>query len=412
MVRSSQFKFIKVKFKHCSLFFKISRLNVLGLLILSCSWLSGQIKPISVLPLMDRLSFDGLHGHPIILGNDNNGLFYLNYIHGDTLKFKRQSENSSNNFILTLKDFDVNNGLQHCIVKKNDTIILLNRSRNSIQCYDCKGNSSLIECTKLYDYKVELEKPEKLIRIEKDNRNVYLVSYNFKSRCQKFYLLNPAKNKKKLLYSNFNPFIEIFFLDDNVSNYSFYNNKLALTDFYSGNTLIVDLLNSQVIDTVKFTVILNKKRPSIGTFERLVNRYDKYPTMPNFDSMMNLVYNYNRLVNSFFLNDSVILIFINFVDPNATPFDLIAVNVSNQKAIFKQRYLNIKSGSETVKITNMPIYIGNEEANYIGDGLIYVYKEMPELNKDDFGVFFNKMEQFGGSKIGTFIMYKYLPEIK
>ena len=54
----------------------------------------------------------------------------------------------------------------------------------------------------------------------------------------------------------------------------------------------------------------------------------------------------------------------------------------------------------------MPIYLGFEESNYIGDGIIYVYKEMPELNKYDFGGFFNKMNELGGSKIGTFVMYK------
>jgi hypothetical protein len=403
-----------MKFKYCPQIFKISRLTVLGLFIFSYSWLSGQIKPISVIPLKDRLTLKSRNGqHPIILGNDSNGLFYLNYISisGDTLMLRRQSETSSQNFALKLKDFDVNNGLQHCIVKDKNKIILLNLSNNSIQCYDFKENGSFKGYTILSDTKVKLENSEKLIRIERDNQNVYLVSYNSKSRCQKFYLLNPENSTIKLLYSHFNPFIEIFFSDDNVSNYSFYNNKLALTDFYSGNTLIINLLNTHV-DTVKLPYILNAKRPSLGTFDKLNNKYNKHATMANFDSMVNLVYNYNRLVNSFFLGDSVILIFINFMDPNLAPFDMIAVNLSNQKAVLKQRYLNIKSGLETVNLANLPIYIGNEESNYFGDGTIYVYKEMPELNKYDFGEFFNQINQLGGSKIGTFIMYKNVPTSK
>lgn len=375
------------------------------MILFSCSQLSGQIRPISVLKIKDSLIQNSRQGHPIVLANDSNGLFYFNYFSKDTLMLRRQSGASYQNYFILSKDFNANDGLQHCIVKDKNRIILLNQSNNSIQCYDCKGNGSLVECTKLSEFKLELGKKERLIRMERDNQNIYLVSYNFNSHSQKFYLLNAENKAMKLLYSSFNPFVEIFFSDDNVSNYSFYNNKLALTDFYSGNTLMINLLNSHV-DTVKMPIVLNAKRPSLGTLERLVNRYDKYPTMANFDSMMNLIYNYNRLVNSFFLDDSVILIFINFIDPNAAPFDMIALNVSNQKAIFKQRYLNIKSGSETVKITNLPIYIGNEESNYFGDGIIYVYKEMPELNKYDFGGFFNKMEQVGGSKIGTFVMYK------
>ncbi len=365
-----------------------------------------SVIPLSVIPLKDRLTLKSRNRqHPIILGNDSNGLFYLNYISGDTLMFRRYSETSSQNFALKLKDFDLNNGLQHCIVKDKNKIILLNLSNNSIQCYDFKGNGSFKGHPILSDTKVKLENSEKLIRIERDNQNVYLVSYNSKSRCQKFYLFNPENSTIKLLYSYFNPFIEIFFLDDNVSNYSFYNNKLALTDFYSGNTLIINLLNTH-IDTIKLPYILNAKRPSLGTFDKLNNKYYKNATMANFDSMMNLVYTYNRLVNSFFLDDSVILIFINFIDLNAAPFDMIAVNVSNQNGVFKQRYLNIKTGSETVNLANLPIYIGNEESNYFGDGTIYVYKEMPELNKYDFVGFFNQMNELGGSKIGTFVLYK------
>jgi len=379
----------------------------LGLLILSCPWLSGQIKPISVIPLNDRLMLKGLYKHPILLGNDSNGIFYLNYISGDTLMLKRQSETTCQSIVVVLKDFDLKNGLQHCIVKNKDRIILLNRSNNSIQCYDCKGNGSITECTKLSDTKVELEKNEKLLRIEKDNLNIYLVSYNFKNRCQKFYLLKPENNATKLLFSNYNPFLEIFFSDPNVSNYSFYNNKLSLTDFYSGNTLIIDLLNSRV-DSVKLPGILNEKLPSYGTFERLNNKYDKHSTWANYDSLMNLVRNYNHVINSFFLDDSTILISFYFVDTKLAPFDMIGINVLTKRAIFNQKRIKIKSGSDTVNLMNMPIFIGFEESNFIGDGIIYVYKEMPELNKDDFVGFFNKMNQIGGPNLGMFVLYKKL----
>ena len=325
--------------------------------------------------------------------------------------FKRHSETSSQNFVLKLKDFDANNGLQHCIVKDKNRIILLNRSNNSIQCYDFKGNGIVKGYTILSDTKVKLENSEKLIRIERDNQNIYLVAYNLKSRCQKFYLFNPENSTIKLLYSHFNPFIEIFFSDDNVSNYSFYNNKLALTDFYSGNTLIINLLNTHV-DTVKLPYILNAKRPSLGTFDKLNNKYIKHTTWANYDSLMNLVYKYNTITNSFFLNDSTLLLSISFIDPNLAPFDLIGVNVFTKKTIFKQERTKKKYGSETVTLSTLPIYIRFEESNNFGDGIIYVYKEMPELNKYDFREFFNQINELGGSKIGTFIIYKNVPASK
>ena len=158
------------------------------------------------------------------------------------------------------------------------------------------------------------------------------------------------------------------------------------------------------IDTVKLPVILNEKQPSYGTSEKLINKYEKHPTWANCDSLMNLVYKYNTVTNSFFLNDSTLLISISFINPNLAPFDIIGVNVITQRTIFKQERTKKKYGSETVTLTNLPIYIRFEEVNYIGDGTIYVYKEMPELNKYDFREFFNQTEQFGGSKIGTFVL--------
>jgi hypothetical protein len=392
--------------------FKKNSLSVLGLFIFSCSWLSGQIKPIADIPLHDKHKLLSKNGqHSIILSNDSNGLFYLNYISGDTLMLRRHSETSSQNFALKLKNFDVNNGLQHCIVKHKDRIILLNRSNNSIQCYEFKGSENTAGYAIFSDTKVKLENTEKLIRIERDNQNVYLVSYNSKSRSQKFYRFNPVNSTIKLLYSYFNPFLEIFFSDHNVSNYSFYNNKLALTDFYSGNSFIINLLNTH-IDTVKLPYLLNEKRPSLGTFDKLNNKYNKHATWANFDSLMNLVNNYNYIINSFFLNDSTLLITVRFIDPNLAPFDMIAFNVITQRELFKQKDFNVKHTSETVNLTNLPIYLCFEEANYFGDGTIYVYKEMPELNKYDFGGFFNQIEQLGGSKIGTFVLYKNVPASK
>lgn len=403
MARNNRFKSIEVKYKFCSSFKKVGSLIVMGLLILSYSCLSGQIRAIHAIPLNER----HLHNeqHPIVLENDRNGIFYLENVSGDTLILKRQSETSSQKIVAVLKGFDLNNGLKHCIVKKNERIFLLNRYNNSIQYYDCIEKGNLVECTKISEYKVELANKEKLIRIEKDNRNVYLVSYNFKRRCQNFHLLNTENNTVKLLYTNYNPFIEIFYSDDNVSNYSFFNNKLALVDFYSGHTLIVNLMNSHV-DSVKLPFILGEKHPSHGTFERLNNKYDKHPTWANYDSLMNLVYTFNHVINSFFMNDSTILITVFFKDFNLAPFDLICVDLSNQRTIFKQRRIDTKSASETVKLSNMPIYIGYEEANYIGDGVIYVYKELPELNKYNLREFLNTIEQQDGPKIGTFIMYK------
>lgn len=396
---------IRLKFVFRSVFRQKPALFVIAMILLSCSQLSGQIRPISVLPVKDSLTQKIHPGHPIVLANDSNGLFYFNYFSKDTLMLRRQSGTSFQNYFILSKDFNANDGLQHCIVKDKNRIILLNQSNNSIQCYDCKGNGSLVGCTKLSEFKLELGKKERLIRIERDDEHVYLVSYNFNSRCQMFYLLDAEKKATKLLYSSFNPFVEIFFSDDNVSNYSFYNNKLALTDFYSGNTLMINLLNSH-IDTVKLPVMLTAKRPSLAAFDKLNNKYNKHATWANYNSLMTLVYNYNHISNSFFLNDSTLLITFRFKDINSAPFDMIAVNVITERAIFKQKSYQKNYGSETINLTNLLIYIGNEEANYFGDGTIYVYKEMPELNKYDSREFFNKMNELGGSKIGTFIMYK------
>ncbi len=387
----------------CTLFLKTSSLSVLAYFMFFCSSLSAQMKAIKAIPLNDRHLNEGQY--PIVLGSDSNGVFYLDYVSEDTLMLKRQSETTSQNHFAVLKDFDLKNGLKHCIVKKNDRIYLLNRANNSIQCFNFKGTENLNQCTKLSEYKVEFEDTEKLIRIEIDNKNVYLVSYNLNSRCQKFYLLNAENNAIKLLYSKFNPFIEIFFTDDNVSNYSFFNNKLAVTDFYIGNTVIVNLSNSHV-DSVKAPFTLCENQPSYGTFERLSNKYDDKPNFVNYENLMNLVYQYNRIINSFFLNDSTLLIAVRFKDLNSAPFDIIGVNLSSQNAIFKQHRINAKSASEIVKLSNMPIYLGFEESNYIGDGVIYVYKKMPELNQYDLKGFLNTMEQYDGPKVGTFIFYK------
>ena len=364
-----------------------------------------KIEPAAVIPLTDRIVKKSDENHPIVLSNDSTGVFYLNKIYRDSLTFKKLSETASENFVIALTDFDVKIGLQHTIVKDKDKIILLNLRKGCIQSYDCKALESKIRCPQISNTKIKLDKYERLVRIEKDNQNVYLVSYNFKSSCQKFYLLNTENNAVKLLYVNYNPFVEIFFSDDNVSNYSFYNNKLALTDFYTGNTLIINLSNSH-IDSVKAPFLLCEKPPTLATFHRFKQQYEKHNTWANYDSLMNLVYNYNRTVNSFFLNDSTLLIVVGFKDLNSSPFEMIGVNVSTQRTIFEQHRPRAISVKDTVNLSNMPIFLRHEESNYIGDGTIYVYKEIPALNKHNFIEFYDIINQEWGPKIGTFILYK------
>jgi len=371
--------------------------------------LSAQIKPISILKIEDKSLLINNDRNPIFLSNDSNGVFFLNNIYKDTLKFRRISGSISHDYFITLKSFDLSDGLRHCILKKKDRIILLNRLNNSIEFYSCTEQGIISECSNIFNIYIDLNRNEKLIRIEKDNDNIYLVSYDFKSNCQNFYLLRPETKYKELLYSNYNPFIKIFFSDENVSNYSFFNNKLALTDLYSGNSIIIDLNNAHT-DSIKLPFILNEKMPLISTFERLNNKYDKSSTTSNYDSLMSLVVNYNHVINSYFLNDSTIFIVFYFFDQKQVHNDMIGIDLSTRKAIFEQKRIQIDFISETVNISNMPIFIGYERANYIGDGSIYVYKELPELNKNNWKEFLNKMNQFDGSKIGTFIMYKYVSE--
>jgi hypothetical protein len=54
----------------------------------------------------------------------------------------------------------------------------------------------------------------------------------------------------------------------------------------------------------------------------------------------------------------------------------------------------------------MPIFLRHEESNYIGDGTIYVYKEIPELNKHNSMEFYDIINQEWGPKMGAFILYK------
>jgi hypothetical protein len=393
------------------------KLNLLCLTILSTvvfTHVNGQreipirqqkIEPVAVIPLTDRIVKKSDENHPIILSNDSSGVFYLNHIYRDSLTFKKLSETSSENFVIALTDFDVKIGLQHTVVKDKNKIILLNLRKGSIQSYDCKARGHIIRCPQISNTKIKLDKYERLVRIEKDNQNVYLVSYNFKSSCQKFYLLNTENNAVKLLYIYYNPFVEIFFSDDNVSNYSFYNNKLALTDFYTGNTLFINLSNSH-IDSVKAPFVLCKKAPTLATFHSLKQQYEKHNTWANYDSLMNLVYNYNRTVNSFFLNDATLLIVVRFKDLNSGPFEMIAVNVSTQRTLFEQSSHRATSAKDTVNLSNMPIFLRHEESNYIGDGTIYVYKEIPALNKHNSMEFYDIINQEWGPKMGAFILYK------
>ena len=393
------------------------KLNLLCLTILSTvvfTQVNGQreipirqqkIEPVAVIPLTDRIVKKSDENHPIILSNDSSGVFYLNQIYRDSLTFKKLSKTSSQNFVIALTDFDVKIGLQHTVVKDKNKIILLNLRKGSIQSYDCKSHGNITRCPQISNTKIKLDKYERLVRIEKDNQNVYLLSYNFKSSCQKFYLLNTENNAIKLFYVNYNPFVEIFFSDDNVSNYSFYNNKLALTDFYTGNTLIINLSNSH-IDSVKAPFVLCKKPPTLATFHSLKQQYEKHNTWANYDSLMNLVYNYNRTVNSFFLNDTTLLIVVRFKDLNSGPFEMIAVNVSTQRTLFEQSSHRATSAKDTVNLSNMPIFLQYEESNYIGDGTIYVYKEIPELNKHNSMGFYDIINQEWGPKMGTFILYK------
>jgi hypothetical protein len=364
-----------------------------------------KIEPVAVIPLTDRIVKKSDENHPIILSNDSSGVFYLNQIYRDSLTFKKLSETSSENFVIALTDFDVKIGLQHTVVKDKNKIILLNLRKGSIQSYDCKSHGNITRCPQISNTKIKLDKYERLVRIEKDNQNVYLLSYNFKSSCQNFYRLNTENNAIKLLYVNYNPFVEIFFSDDNVSNYSFYNNKLALTDFYTGNTLIINLSNSH-IDSVKAPFVLCKKPPTLATFHSLKQQYEKHNTWANYDSLMNLVYNYNRTVNSFFLNDTTLLIVVRFKDLNSGPFEMIAVNVSTQRTLFEQSSHRATSAKDTVNLSNMPIFLRHEESNYNGDGTIYVYKEIPELNKHNSMEFYDIINQEWGPKMGAFILYK------
>ena len=393
------------------------KLNLLCLTILSTvvfTHVNGQreipirqqkIEPVAVIPLTDRIVKKSDENHPIILSNDSSGVFYLNQIYRDSLTFKKLSETSTQNFVIALTDFDVKIGLQHTVVKDKNKIILLNLRKGSIQSYGCKSHGNITRCPQISNTKIKLDKYERLVRIEKDNQNVYLLSYNFKSSCQKFYLLNTENNAIKLLYVNYNPFVEIFFSDDNVSNYSFYNNKLALTDFYTGNTLIINLSNSH-IDSVKAPFVLCKKPPTLATFHSLKQQYEKHNTWANYDSLMNLVYNYNRTVNSFFINDTTLLIVVRFKDLNSGPFEMIAVNVSTQRTLFEQSSHRATSAKDTVNLSNMPIFLRHEESNYIGDGTIYVYKEIPELNKHNSMEFYDIINQEWGPKMGAFILYK------
>lgn len=409
MVRCFYVKLTKVKFNFYKFDFKFSSICFLGLLLSTYIRLSAQIKPTSILKIEDRSLLVNNDRNPILLSNDSNGVFYFNSIYKDTLKFRRISGSISHDYFITLKSFDLSDGLSHCILKNEDRIILLNRLNNSIEFYNCTEQGIITECSNVFNIYIDLNSNEKLIRIEKDNENVYLVSYDFKSNFQNFYLLRPETKSKELLYSNYNPYVKIFFSDDNVSNYSFFNNKLALTDFYSGNSLIIDLTNIH-IDSIKLPFTLNEKMPLISTFERLNNKFDKSSTASNYDSLMSLVVNYNHVINSYLLNDSTIFIVFYFFDQKQVHNDMIGIDISTRKAIFEQKRIQINSISESVNISNIPIYIGYERSNYIGDGWIYVYKELPELNKYNWIDFLNKMNQFDGSKIGSFIMYKYKPK--
>ena len=190
------------------------KLNLLCLTILSTvvfTQVNGQreipirqqkIEPAAVIPLTDRIVKKSDENHPIILSNDSSGVFYLNQIYRDSLTFKKLSETSSQNFVIALTDFDVKIGLQHTVVKDKNKIILLNLRKGSIQSYGCKSHGNITRCPQISNTKIKLDKYERLVRIEKDNQNVYLLSYNFKSSCQKFYLLNTENNAIKLLYVN------------------------------------------------------------------------------------------------------------------------------------------------------------------------------------------------------------------
>ncbi len=402
----SKNKFNKLKIKYFPTFSKSMKFCLLGWFFVMNFSLFAQMKLSSVLPLNDRPSMNSNFENSVVLDNDSSGLVYLNYISGDTLMLRRKSETIDQRYFLVLKGFDMENGLEHCLVKKNNRIFVLNRVNNTLHSFDFEGHGSVVKCKKLSETKIQLSKKEKLIRIEKDQRNVYLVSYDFQRRFQKFYLLNSETNAVKLLYSQYNPFVEIFFSDPNVSNYSFYNNKLALTNFYTGNTLIVDLMNSHV-DTVKLPYSLNKKSPSYNNLNQLSNQYNKHPTWANYDSLMNLVYNYNHIANVYFFNDSTIVMIFRFKDMNSAPFNMMGVHLRTQRTIFTQKSHPKRSVSEIVTQQNMPIYLGFETSNYIGDGVIYVYKKMPELNKYDSREFYNKMNDQFFNKTGTFLLYKF-----
>lgn len=378
--------------------------SVLALLLLSSTGLSAQIKPISVLPLPNSLTHENQHGQPIPLENDHHGFFYFNCFSGDTLIFKNQSATSISTYFIVTSDIESNDDLQHCLVKNENSIILLNRHTNSIESYHFEGQESVHTCKKLSTFKLVLEKNERPIRIEKDQQHVYLVSYNVDSHRQNFYELNANNSTMKLRYSHYDPFVEIFFLDPNVSNYSFYNHRLALTDFYTGNTLIVDLLNAHV-DSIKFPEKISETTPLLSTFERLNNKYQKSSTMSNYLALTQLVHDYHHVINSYLINDSMLIINVRFKDPNLAPFDVIGVNLTTEKMQFKQRRISRIPDSETVNLSNIPIYLGFEESNYIGDGKIYIHKSLPELNQFNLRDFLNAIGQHDGPKISNFVTY-------
>ena len=379
-------------------------LTIFILFVLVCTTVSAQIKPISVLPLPKNRLHEGQHGQPIPLENDHHGFFYFDCFSKDTLFFKNQTDTSTTTYFIISNDVDKNDDLQHCIVKNNNSIILLNRYTKFIESYHFEGQGSVIACKKQWSFNVALQKNERPIRIEKDQQHVYMVSYNADSHRQNFYYLDANHSTIKQIYSHFDPFVEIFFLDPNVSNYSFYNHRLALTDFYTGNTLIVDLLNAHV-DSIKFPEKINETTPLLSTFERLNNKYQKSSTMSNYLALTQLVHDYHHVINSYLINDSMLIINVRYKDPNSAPFEMIGVNISTQKMQFKQRRINKIAASEMVSLSNMPIYLGFEESNYIGNGIIYVHKKMPALNEYNLRNFLNAIEQQDGPKIGNFIGY-------
>ncbi len=377
---------------------RIAKLLAILLIAFIPKWMHCQIKLIGLYHPDTPIKFPLDESCWTVLSRNNAQYTILAGRIEDSICIVKTENNSIHKIYVGNNAFD----LSHSVVEFKNTIYILDKLKKTAFLTHNYTNCKSIS--------LNLEKEEEALQIINDANGVYLVSYNFLSKSLHFRSFIDSSSAFTPIFRFYYPMAELFYSDPYFSNFSFQNQLLRISEPFTGKIYQIQLANL-VIDTFDFCLKLNPTYPHLGTYERLNNQYNKSPTTHNYDSLMALTRKYNYIHNIFSINDSILLASIYKSNPGDTQIsDYIILNLKTHIIELKQNHLTPIKPTDTVSLSNLPIYIGFEQFNTIGDGGIFIQKTIPQINTINFREYFNALNNPLKTGIPSILIYEYKPK--